>query len=94
MAGEGGVVQWGVYVKEFCPVCRVVVLFTSGSKTNTHIAGTALLWRRLPWIRCSYMNARESPRPARMVGAWPGPFDARASRPGLGPARGVGRNSS
>ena len=44
-------------------------------------AGTALLWCCLPWIRCSCMKARQRPRPARVVGAWPRPFDARASRP-------------
>ena len=33
------------------------------------------------------MNARESSRPVRVVGAWSGSFDARASR--LGPARGA-----
>ena len=35
------------------------------------------------------MNARESPRPARVVGACPGPFDARASRPGVWGPTGV-----
>ena len=33
------------------------------------------------------MNAKESSRPVSVVGAWYGPFDARAS--GLGPARGA-----
>ena len=51
-----------------------IVLFTWGIKTNTSIpAGTALLWCCLLWIQCSCMNARESPRPAKVVGSWSGP---------------------